>query len=139
MSSGFMGKIRNFFTVEDEIGEDEEVILPPEKSKWKGKLVGLASSRHNAIIVMEPASVKEAQELAEHLKNRSAVILNLQNLDKDTATRILDFASGMTYALSGNIQKISEYIFLFAPPAIPIILPPKKVGVVKETGQLFIK
>ncbi len=134
-----MGKIKSFFAVEDDLNDEEEVILPSEKSKWKGKLVGLTSSRHNAIVVMEPSSVKEAQELADHLKNRSAVIVNLQNLDKDTAVRILDFTSGMTYALSGNVQKISEYIFLFAPPAIPIVLPPKKVGVVKETGQLFIK
>lgn len=138
MGLGFMQKISRFFTLEeDEIVDDENAALQEDKPRWKGKLVTL-SSRQNAIVLMEPANVKEAQEIGDHLKNRAAVLLNLQGLEKDTAMRILDFTSGMTYALSGSMQKISDAIFLFAPTSTVVIPPPKKVGV-KETGQLFIK
>jgi len=121
---GFMEKIRNFFTMEeDDISED----LEHDKPRWKGKLVSLTASRHNAIVLMEPTTFAEAQEVGDHLKNRAAILVNLSGLDHELATRILDFASGMTYALSGTMQKISDAIFLFAPSSVTVIPIPKKM------------
>jgi cell division inhibitor SepF len=136
MGLGIMQKISRFFTIEEEI-QDEEGEFSADKARWKGKLVHL-SSRHNAVVIMEPTTVKEAQEVGDHLKNKATVVLNLQGLERESALRILDFTSGMVYALNGNMHKISESIFVFTPPATVIIPPPKKVGI-KETGQLFIK
>lgn len=118
MSTGIVQKLRNFFTFEDEEIQDE---LEPEKSRWKGKLVSLASSRHNAIVMMEPASIQESQTVGDHLKNRAAVLVNLQGLERETATRILDFMSGVAYALNGTLQKVSDAIFLFAPSTYTVI------------------
>lgn len=118
MPAGLMHKLRNFFTFEEDEFQEE---LEPEKSRWRGKLVSLASPKHNAIVLMEPASIQEAQTVGDHLKNRAAVLVNLHGLEHETAVRILDFMSGVAYALNGSIQKISEVIFLFAPSTYTII------------------
>lgn len=135
MTAGLMEKIRNFFTMEEEeLREDGDL----EKARWKGKLVSLTSSKHTAIILMEPSTIGEAQEIGDHLKNRAAVVINLQGLDREIATRIFDFTSGMAYALSGSMQKISEGIYLFAPSNVTII-PNNLKSTLKEKADQFLK
>ena len=61
------------------------------------------------VCVIKPTSVDDAREITETLLNNQTVVLNLENLDVEIAQRIIDFASGSTYAISGNLQKISYY------------------------------
>ena len=69
---------------------------------------------------MEPNSFEEAQSIADQLKNRRPVIVNLENAEKVLAKRIVDFISGTTYALNGNMQKVGNGIFLFVPTNVDI-------------------
>ena len=69
---------------------------------------------------MEPRVYSEAQEIADHLKNRRAVVVNLQRIDHDQAKRIVDFLSGTVYAIGGDIQKIGSSIFLCTPDNVEI-------------------
>ena len=70
--------------------------------------------------VIKPTSVDDAREITETLLNNQTVVLNLENLDVEIAQRIIDFASGSTYAISGNLQKISNYIFIITPACVDI-------------------
>ena len=72
------------------------------------------------VCVIKPTSVDDAREITETLLNNQTVVLNLVNLDVEIAQRIIDFASGSTYAISGNLQKISNYIFIITPACVDI-------------------
>ena len=72
------------------------------------------------MIVIEPQSFEDSPKLVDNLKTRKPVIINLENLDTDVARKIFDFLSGATYALNGNVQKVANNIFVFAPENINI-------------------
>ncbi|MGF0032864.1 cell division protein SepF [Bariatricus sp. SGI.154] len=72
------------------------------------------------VCVIKPNSVDDAREITETLLSGRTVILNLEGLDLEIAQRIIDFTSGATYAISGNLQKISNYIFLVTPTNVDI-------------------
>jgi len=72
------------------------------------------------LVVIEPASFDECPRLVDNLKARKPVIINLVNMDPTVARKIFDFLSGATYALNGNVQKVADYIFVFAPENVDI-------------------
>ena len=72
------------------------------------------------VCVIKPSAVDEAREITETLLSGRTVILNLEGLDLEVAQRIIDFTSGATFAISGNLQKISNYIFLVTPTNVDI-------------------
>jgi cell division inhibitor SepF len=72
------------------------------------------------VCVIKPTSMEESREVTETLLTGRAVILNLEGLDVDIAQRIIDFTSGSCFAISGNLQKISNYIFIITPPSVDI-------------------
>ena len=72
------------------------------------------------VCVIKPTSVDDAREITETLLNNQTVVLNLENLDVEIAQRIIDFISGAAFAISGNLQKISSYIFLVTPTNVDI-------------------
>lgn len=82
------------------------------------------SSRRQApnmeVCVIKPSSVEDAREITETLLSGRTVILNLEGLDLEVAQRIIDFTSGATFAINGNLQKISNYIFLVTPTNVDI-------------------
>ena len=72
------------------------------------------------VCVIKPTIVDDAREISETLLTGRTVILNLEGLDLEIAQRIIDFTSGATFAISGNLQKISNYIFLVTPTNVEI-------------------
>lgn len=78
------------------------------------------SSSGMEVCVIKPTSFDDAREITETLLMNRAVILNVEGLDVDIAQRIIDFSSGSCFAISGNLQKISNYIFIIAPPAVDV-------------------
>ncbi len=68
----------------------------------------------------EPRTYEETQEIADHLRYRRPVVVNLHRVRPDQATRIVDFLSGTVYALSGSISKIGPNIFLCTPDTVEI-------------------
>jgi cell division inhibitor SepF len=72
------------------------------------------------VCVIKPSNIEDAREITETLLANRAVVLNLEGLDVEIAQRIIDFASGSTYAISGNLQKISNYIFIITPASVDI-------------------
>lgn len=114
---GTLGIIEPVETEDDRLRQDE----PESKASKKNNLVNLANSQKPIkVIVVEPYSFDDAQQIADHLKNRKPVVVNFENTDKDVAKRMVDFISGTTYALSGNIQKIGNNIFFCVPSNVDI-------------------
>ncbi|MDD6190336.1 MAG: cell division protein SepF [Firmicutes bacterium] len=72
------------------------------------------------LVVIEPQGFDECSRLVDNLKSRKPVIVNLEKLDPDVARKIFDFLGGATYALNGNVQKVANNIFIFAPENVAI-------------------
>lgn len=115
---GTLGIIEPVETEEDRLIKQDE---SESKAAKKNNLVNLANSQKPIkVIVVEPYSFDDAQQIADHLKNRKPVVVNFESTDKDVAKRMVDFISGTTYALSGNIQKIGNNIFFCVPSNVDI-------------------
>jgi cell division inhibitor SepF len=67
-----------------------------------------------------PKSFNDAQEVADKFKDSIPVVLNLQGIDKDLSKRLIDFASGLTYALDGGMQRIADKVFMLTPRNVEI-------------------
>ena len=76
--------------------------------------------KSSKVILLEPRSYAEVEDIAEHLKNRRSVVVNLQQIERDQGFRIIDFLSGTVYALGGDIQRIGADIFLCAPDNVEV-------------------
>ncbi|TXL67608.1 cell division protein SepF [Cerasibacillus terrae] len=108
-----------------ETGEYEEMEVsnpsaqPPEEQSNVVNLTRLqeASSK---MILCEPRTYNEVQEIADHLVNRRSVVFNLKRLDHEQAMRIVDFMSGTVYAVNGTIQKLGIGTFLCAPDNVNV-------------------
>lgn len=72
------------------------------------------------LVVTEPKGFEECPRLVDSLKSRKPVIINLEKMDSDIARKIFDFLSGATYALNGNVQKVANNIFIFAPDNVDV-------------------
>jgi len=70
--------------------------------------------------VVTPRSFNDAQQVADEFKARKPVIINLQSTDRELSKRLIDFASGMTYALGGGMQRVSQGIFLLTPANVEV-------------------
>ena len=80
------------------------------------------------IVVIEPKAFDECPKLVDSLKSRKPVIINLENIENDTARKVFDFLSGATYALNGNVQKIAQNIFVFLPENVDVQSGPEPQG-----------
>lgn len=107
---------RETYVQEDNEPETE----PPLQRKHKGNIVGIHSQKNTKMVLSEPRSYDEAQQIADHLRSHRPVVVNLQRVRSDQAMRIVDFLSGTVYALSGGISKIGPNIFLCTPDTIEI-------------------
>lgn len=99
---------------------DEHETIPQDSRKTKGNIVSIHSQRNARVVLTEPRSYEETQEIADHLRSRRSVIVNLQRVRTEQAMRIVDFLSGTVYALNGGISKIGPNIFLCAPDSVEI-------------------
>ena len=72
------------------------------------------------VCVIKPTSVEDAREITETLLANRTVVLNLEGLDLEVAQRIIDFTSGSCFAVDGNLQKVSNYIFIVTPSNVDI-------------------
>lgn len=105
------------------IEEYEEVDKNESRSsKESSNVVNLSAIQQptSRVMLCEPKSYNEVQEITDHLLNKRAVIINLQKVDQYQAKRIVDFLSGAVYAVNGNIQKTSMATFLCTPENIDV-------------------
>jgi len=97
--------------------EKQKRTLPKVTPMRQSKKVGIGGME---VCVIKPTSVEDAREITETLLANRTVVLNLEGLDVEIAQRIIDFTSGSCFAISGNLQKISHYIFIITPASVDI-------------------
>jgi len=98
--------------------EDEEPEPAPRRGRRRasrGNGGGVASMH-----VVTPRSFNDAQQVADEFKRSKPVIINLQSTDRELSKRLIDFSSGMTYALGGGMQRIAQGIFLLTPENVEV-------------------
>lgn len=95
----------------DDIDEDDDEV------EEKGKVSANVSGK---MILLEPRAFSESQQIADHLKNRNTVVVNMKRVTAEQAKRIIDFLSGTVYALGGDLQKIGTGIFLCTPKDVNV-------------------
>ena len=107
----------NVYEYDDEEEEVEDKKLFGRKNREKEKVVSMPQAQSNAIkmVISQPTTFEQSDEICSFLKEKKSVIVNLEYVNKDVARRIVDFISGGVYALDGYIQKVSNSIFLVAP------------------------
>jgi len=126
---------RSFFRRKNEDLVEEEQPIAKEKPKREqpqrtapvqSKVTPFRSSNSRkqvaemGVCVIKPTSFDDAREVTETILKGRTVVLNMEGLNMDVAQRIIDFACGSCFALSGNLQKISAYIFIVTPPNVEI-------------------
>lgn len=92
----------------------------PRKPAGRNNVVSIHTMKSMRMVLSEPRTYDEAQEIADHLKSRRPVIVNLQRIRREQAMRIVDFLSGTVYALNGHISKLGPNIFLCTPDNVEI-------------------
>lgn len=107
-----LDKFKNFFSNGDTT-ETEEVSTQEYYSEQQ-------IDAGNKMMLLEPRAYSESQQIADYLKNRSAVVVNLKRVTPDQAKRIVDFLSGTLYAIGGDLQKLGGGIFLCTPNNINV-------------------
>jgi cell division inhibitor SepF len=109
-------KIGSFFSIHD----DEEELYSDEGS---ARVVPLSSAGRRSgpqVSVFSPRSYQDVVEIADSLRNRQVVIVNLQNADRTLLQRVVDFTSGVAYTIDGKIQKLAESIYLVVPAGVAV-------------------
>ncbi|MCM1125059.1 MAG: cell division protein SepF [Lachnospiraceae bacterium] len=108
-------------SVKEEINDEED---NRSVKKTAPKVTPMRQTRKTGngmeVCVIKPTSIEDAREITETLLANRTVVLNLEGLDVDVAQRIIDFTSGSCFAISGNLQKISHYIFIITPAIVDI-------------------
>ncbi len=111
------------FYDDDEPEERERPHPAPKKSLSGNKVSQMKTIKRNEsmeVCVIRPNSVEDTREITDTLLLGTTVVLNLEGLDMKVAQRIIDFTSGSCYAIRGNLQKISQYIFIITPASVDI-------------------
>lgn len=72
------------------------------------------------MVITQPTCYEDVEEIGSYLKNKKSVIINLENVGKEDARRVLDFLSGATFMIEGTIQKVSNLIYLITPKNVEI-------------------
>lgn len=104
---------------EETVDKEESVKKPlPKVSNIKSMKKTMGTGME--VCVIKPTTFEDAVEITQTLLYNRTVVLNLEGLDVDIAQRILDFTSGSCFAISGNLQKISHYIFIITPKSVDI-------------------
>lgn len=131
MAGAIMNKVWDFLGVDtandEELENDNANIYGYEKEEEteeveekglfgrKSKVVSMPQPQQIKMVITQPTSFEQSEEICNYLKEKKSIIVNLEYVNKDVARRIVDFISGGVHALDGHIQKVSNAIFLVAP------------------------
>ncbi|MFZ0032025.1 MAG: cell division protein SepF [Candidatus Cybelea sp.] len=109
-------KIGSFFSIRD----DEEEFELDDTSSPRVVPLSTAGRRGSQVSVYSPRSYQDVVEIADSLRSRQVVIINLQNADRTLLQRVVDFSSGVAYTIDGKIQKLAESIYLVVPAGVVV-------------------
>ena len=90
-------------------------------SGFGGQILSMSNGSKQEVVLFHAKAFDDAAKAADELRNRRAVILNMENVDKALTRRVVDFLSGCVYALDGQVKKIAQSTYLFCPHSMDIV------------------
>ena len=81
----------------------------------RGKVVNIHATTQLKVVLVKPERFENASEIADHLRDKRTVVLNLESTNKDVARRLIDFLSGVAYAGEGKIKKVAANTYMITP------------------------
>lgn len=115
-------KVKDWFSIQD---EGEEEFYAADEVSPKRNVVPLSdasrrSSVGGSVAVFAPRSFADVTEIADALRSRQVVIVNVQGADRNLLQRVVDFTSGVAYTIDGRIQKLADAIYLVVPSGVSV-------------------
>lgn len=111
----------NEWSEPDSASEADSGAVPERSASRRSRLRGVDSASSQARVhLVLPRSFNDAQQIADRFKDSVPVILNLQSADTELSKRLIDFASGLTYALDGSMQRVADKVFLLTPKNVEV-------------------
>ena len=123
----------------DSASEPESAVAPTKtssSSSRRSRLRGVESASQVRVHLVLPRSFNDAQQIADRFKDSVPVILNLQSADTELSKRLIDFASGLTYALDGSMQRVADKVFLLTPRNVEVSAE-ERARALDPTGAFF--
>ena len=133
----FFGKIKDFMSdpeeddFEEEVDDGMDFVSKPEETpsvdmsaepaKRSNKVVNIHTTTQLQVVLVKPDRFENAAEIADHLREKRTVVLNLESTNKDVARRLLDFLSGVAYAGDGKIKKVSTNTYIITPYSVDLM------------------
>lgn len=113
----------------DEVFDDQDSPFLDERShnssrdavdSRRGKVVNIHATTQLKVVLVKPERFEAASEIADHLKEKRTVVVNLESTHKDIARRLIDFLSGVTYAGEGKIKRVAANTYIITPYSVEI-------------------
>ena len=93
----------------------------PLTTGFSGQVLNMNASNKQEVVLFRPGSFNDTSKAADDLRNRKAVIVNMENVDKAMARRVVDFLSGCAYAVDGKVKKVAQSTYLFCPQHMDVV------------------
>ena len=104
----------------DDFGAAPAAPAAPASTGFSGTVLNMSSAKQE-VVLFHAKTFDDAAKAADELRNRRAVILNMENVDKALTRRVVDFLSGCVYALDGQVKKVAQSTYLFCPHSMDIV------------------
>ena len=104
----------------DDEPEKPAPVAAPSPSGFNAQVVNISSGKQQ-VVLFRPTSFNDTSKAADDLRNRKAVLLNLENVDKAMSRRVVDFLSGCVYAVDGSVKKVAQSAYIFCPHNMDVV------------------
>ena len=111
---------KGLFNKKEEDYYDDPEEEEPQKPRFLSRNKVVPMRRSMEVAMLRPRTIEDAKEICDYLLAGKTVVLNMDGIPTDVAQRIIDFTSGATYSMNGNLQKISHYIFIATPDSVEL-------------------
>ena len=105
----------------DRTGRTDSLYTPVEPERRSNKVVNIHTTTQLQVVLVKPERFENASEIADHLREKRTVVLNLESTNKEIARRLLDFLSGVAYANEGKIKKVAISTYIITPYNVDIL------------------
>ena len=106
---------------EEPVKESSRSLFDDRKDDRHNKVVNIHATTQLKVVLVKPERFENASEIADHLKEKRTVVLNLESTNKDVARRLIDFLSGVAYAGEGKIKKVAANTYIITPYSVDIM------------------
>ena len=106
---------------EDDGGSSVNIPITDFRRSSNNKVVNINATTQLSVVLVKPEKFENAVDIADHLREKRTVVLNLEQTNKDVARRLVDFLSGVTYAQDGKIKKVANSTFIITPYNVDIL------------------